>query len=76
MPFSRQVTGIPLRSSTYELSPDVVYADVEGFALRYDLYRPLPANGPAPGVIVVHGGGWMNGPHPALGYSSDPPGVP
>ena len=61
MPFSRQVTGIPLRSSTYELSPDVVYADVEGFALRYDLYRPLPANGPAPGVIVVHGGGWMNG---------------
>ena len=61
MGFSRQVPGIPLRSSTHELTEDVVYAEVEGFPLRYDHYRPLPATGPAPAVVVVHGGGWMNG---------------
>ena len=61
MPFPRQVTGIPLRSSTHELTPDVVYAEVDGFALRYDLCRPLQVTGPAPAVVVVHGGGWMNG---------------
>lgn len=68
MTFSRQVTGIPLRSTTHTLTPDVVYAEVDGFSLRYDLCRPLPADGPTPAVIVVHGGGWTNGdPSQAVG---------
>ena len=61
MAFPRQVTGIPLRSPVHELSTDVVYGEVDGEPLRYDHYRPLPDRGPAPCVIVVHGGGWMNG---------------
>ena len=38
-----------------------MYAEVDGTPLRYDHYRPLPANGPAPAVVFVHGGGWMHG---------------
>src|SRR6185369_12467916 len=61
MRFPRQVPGIPARSDVHELREDVVYAEVDGTALRYDHYRPLPANGPAPAVVFVHGGGWMHG---------------
>jgi acetyl esterase/lipase len=38
-----------------------VYAEVDGFALRYDHYRPKKVEGPAPVVVVVHGGAWMRG---------------
>jgi acetyl esterase/lipase len=61
MAFPRQVPFIPARSNWHELATDVVYAEVDGFALRYDHYRPLAVRGPAPCVVVVHGGGWTNG---------------
>src|SRR5262245_10433328 len=61
MEFPRQVPNVPLRSSYHELTTDVVYADVSGEPLRYDHYRPLGTSGPAPCVIVVHGGGWHAG---------------
>src|SRR5215470_7958008 len=61
MRFPRQVPGIPLRSAVHELSTDIVYDEVDGVPLRYDHYRPLPANGPAPAVVFVHGGAWMHG---------------
>jgi acetyl esterase/lipase len=61
MAFARQVPFVPARSDWHELATDVVYAEVDGFALRYDHYRPLRAGGPAPCVVVVHGGGWANG---------------
>jgi len=61
MEFPRQVPNVPLRSSYHELATDVVYADVGGEPLRYDHYKPLATDGPAPCVIVVHGGGWHAG---------------
>jgi len=61
MEFPRQVPNVPLRSSYHELAMDVVYAEVDGEPLRYDHYKPLAADGPAPCVIVVHGGGWHAG---------------
>lgn len=61
MPFPRQVPHIPARSATHELATDVVYAEVDGCALRYDHYRPLGAPGPSPCVVLVHGGGWTGG---------------
>ncbi len=61
MSFPRQVPGIPLRSTVHELTPDVVYATVDGVPLRYDHYRPLGVAGPAPAVVFVHGGAWMHG---------------
>lgn len=61
MAFPRQVPGIPRQSAVHALTEDVVYADAGGTPLRYDHYRPLAVSGPAPAVVVVHGGGWMRG---------------
>jgi acetyl esterase/lipase len=67
--FPRQVPGIPRSSAHHELEEDVVYDEVAGVPLRYDFFRPRPASTPTPAVVVVHGGGWMNGdPSQAAGY--------
>jgi acetyl esterase/lipase len=55
------VPGIPRRSALHELREDVVYTHVDGVPLRFDHYRPLAVEGPAPAVVVVHGGAWMVG---------------
>jgi acetyl esterase/lipase len=59
--FPRQVPGIPRLSDTHELTTDVVYAHADGVPLRYDHYRPRKVTGPAPAVVVVHGGAWTQG---------------
>ena len=61
MPFPRQVPHIPRQSEYHELVEDVVYANVDGASLRYDHYRPRKVDGPAPAVVLVHGGAWMHG---------------
>lgn len=41
---------------------DVTYCTTEGGTrLKMDLYPPKNAQGPAPVVVYVHGGGWMSG---------------
>jgi acetyl esterase/lipase len=61
VPFPRQVPNIPRESDYHELRTDVVYAEADGFALRFDHYRPRKVDGPAPVVVLVHGGAWMRG---------------
>jgi acetyl esterase/lipase len=61
MAFPRQVPHIPRSSDTHELHEDVVYAHVDGLPLRFDHYRARRVDGPAPAVVVVHGGAWMHG---------------
>ena len=61
MKFARQVPGIPRSSEWHELREDVVYAEVDGVPLRYDHYRPKKVDGPAPGIVFVHGGAWVHG---------------
>ena len=39
---------------------DLVYATVDGHDLTLDLYRPA-GSGAHPGIVFVHGGGWMSG---------------
>ncbi|MGE5598468.1 MAG: alpha/beta hydrolase fold domain-containing protein, partial [Bacteroidota bacterium] len=41
-----------------EISRGLVYADGP---LRLDLYRPAGAHGQRPGVLLLHGGGWVTG---------------
>jgi len=68
MQFPRQVPGSPRAGDPCTLEPDVVYAKAGGEPLRYDLWRVRGARRPAPAVVVVHGGGWMNGdPSQAFG---------
>lgn len=38
-----------------------VYVTRDGHPLHMDLYHAAGAQGNAPGVLVVHGGGWQNG---------------
>jgi acetyl esterase/lipase len=61
MTHPRQVSGIPRLSDYHELTEDVVYGHADGVPLRYDHYRPRRTSGPAPAVVVVHGGAWMTG---------------
>jgi acetyl esterase/lipase len=69
MAFPRQVPSIPLRSDHHTLETDVVYDEVAGEPLRYDLYRPRKVSGLTPAVVFVHGGGWAAGdPSQAAGH--------
>jgi acetyl esterase/lipase len=43
------------------IAKDVVYGTAGGVKLRLDVYQPLGATGKRPGVVLVHGGGWMGG---------------
>jgi acetyl esterase/lipase len=61
MAFPRQVPAIPSRSEHHLLETDVVYDEVGGEPLRYDLYRPRQVKELAPAVVFVHGGGWAYG---------------
>ncbi len=44
-----------------EYKPDITYATVDGEALQLDLASPAGLDHPVPGVVVIHGGGWMAG---------------
>lgn len=61
MAFPRQIPDIPARSAHHELRTDVIYDEAGGVPLRFDHYRPLGADAPAPAVVFVHGGGWAQG---------------
>jgi alpha-L-fucosidase 2 len=51
------LTTVSLRAS---FVPDVEYGRASGESLKLDVRTP-EGPGPFPGVIMVHGGGWMNG---------------
>jgi acetyl esterase/lipase len=40
---------------------DVVFGTGGGRELRCDVYRPDGIEAPAPGVLLLHGGGWRQG---------------
>jgi acetyl esterase/lipase len=40
---------------------DVVYGEAGGKSLKLDIYRPLGITNPGPGVLLIHGGGWVEG---------------
>jgi acetyl esterase/lipase len=61
MAFPRQVPQIPQQSEHHVLETDIVYDEVAGEPLRFDLYRPRRVKGLAPAVVFVHGGGWAFG---------------
>jgi len=40
---------------------DVDYGEAGGQKLLLDVFRPAIQNGPAPAVLIIHGGGWAGG---------------
>ena len=50
----------PVQEPKYTLESSVVFARPAGKKLRADLYIP-DGDGPFPGVLMIHGGGWSSG---------------
>ena len=45
----------------YEVHPNIVYHTANNFQDKLDVYTPADAGPPRPVVIVIHGGGWVEG---------------
>jgi acetyl esterase/lipase len=48
--------------SSAKIERHLVYARYGRRELHLDLYHPAKGNGPFPGVVFIHGGGWIGGP--------------
>jgi gluconolactonase len=55
---SRPPTVIP---KNVDAQLDLVYATYGDRELLLDLFTPKDVEGPKPAIVVVHGGGWLNG---------------
>src|SRR5579885_1270122 len=59
-------TTLPPASYQVELRQNVAYGPLDGETL--DLCLPEGATDPRPGVVLVHGGGWVNGDKSEFAY--------
>ena len=48
-------------SNEYRVVPNVVYHTANNHENRLDLYLPRGADGPTPVLLMIHGGGWVQG---------------
>jgi acetyl esterase/lipase len=51
----------PTAVAKVAVANDLVYTKAGDIELRLDLARPEEGDGPFPGVLVIHGGGWRGG---------------
>ncbi len=59
--FSLSTTVVAADTANIEFQKDVQYGTGDGEPLHLDLARPLGLEEPAPGLLLIHGGGWMAG---------------
>jgi len=45
----------------YDVHPNIVYHISNNYQDKLDVYTPQDAKGPTPVVIMIHGGGWIEG---------------
>lgn len=45
----------------YQVHPNIVYHTANNYENKLDVYTPADAAGPTPVVVVIHGGGWVEG---------------
>jgi len=55
------VAGLSEIPADVEVRRGMVYGRADGANLELDLYRPIAASAPRPGLVFVHGGGWHAG---------------
>ncbi len=66
-------------ASDYDVSPDITYRTANNTDLKLDVYTPRDRRSPVPTVMLIHGGGWVEGrkeydvlsvlPYLALGWA-------
>jgi acetyl esterase/lipase len=47
--------------TSYEVQTNIVYHTANNYEDKLDVYRPADVSKPTPVVIVIHGGGWIEG---------------
>ena len=50
-----------IEGTEVDYKPNVTYATVAGEELKLDLASPKGLDHAVPGIVVIHGGGWMAG---------------
>ena len=45
----------------YRVEPNIVYHTANNYQDKLDVYRPADSTQPTPVVVVIHGGGWVEG---------------
>jgi len=45
----------------FSVTPDIVYETANNYQARLDVYRPHGTEAPAPTLVYIHGGGWVEG---------------
>jgi len=45
----------------YKVEPNIVYHTANNYEDKLDVYTPADAKAPTPVVVVIHGGGWVEG---------------
>jgi len=45
----------------YNVEPNIVYHTANNYQNKLDVYMPANASAPTPVVVVIHGGGWVEG---------------
>lgn len=45
----------------YQVEPNLVYHTANNYESKLDVYMPPDATAPTPVVVVIHGGGWVEG---------------
>ena len=45
----------------YHVQPNIVYHTANNYENKLDVYTPADASAPTPVVLVIHGGGWIEG---------------
>ncbi len=48
-------------SNQYRVVPNVVYHVANNYENKLDLYLPADPSGPTPVLMMIHGGGWVQG---------------
>ncbi|HWC16582.1 MAG TPA: alpha/beta hydrolase, partial [Terriglobales bacterium] len=45
----------------YEVHPNIIYHVANNYENKLDVYKPVEGSQPTPVVVVIHGGGWVEG---------------
>ena len=58
--FAQNTENYPVPDNV-SVERDIVFGTGGGRDLKLNLFRPKSGNGPFPGIVFIHGGGWRNG---------------